>query len=76
MLKNRYLGPGEEVFEDNADPETARVYTQTPSYVRGLLLNAGQTVSLVFRDPDKFDFDAYLQTMGADTLEVVNDSIF
>ncbi|MEA5109830.1 hypothetical protein SDC9_28169 [bioreactor metagenome] len=76
LLRNRYLGPGEEVFEDNADAETARVYTQTPSYVRGLLLNAGQTVNLVFRDPDRFDFDAYLQTMGADTLEVVNDSIF
>ncbi|HPJ62021.1 PASTA domain-containing protein [Lentimicrobium sp.] len=76
MLESRYLAPGEEVFEDDADPENARVYTQTPSYVKGLLMNAGQTVSLVFRDPDKFDFDAYLQTMGADTLEVVNDSIF
>lgn len=69
LLARYYLTVGDEVFEDNADPETARVYSQTPSYVRGLMLNAGQPVNLVYRDPAVFDFDAYLELSAADTLD-------
>ena len=70
LMGNRYLTLGDETYEDDASPETARVYTQSPSYVKGMLINAGQTVNLVFRDPDKFDFDEYLFSMGSDTLDV------
>ncbi len=69
LLARYYLTVGDEVFEDDADPETARVYSQTPSYVRGLMLNAGQPVKLVYRDPAVFDFDAYLEVSAADTLD-------
>ncbi|PKP04557.1 MAG: hypothetical protein CVU14_00160 [Bacteroidetes bacterium HGW-Bacteroidetes-9] len=69
LLARYYLTVGDEVFEDDADPETARVYSQTPSYVRGLMLNAGQPVNLVYRDPAVFDFDAYLEVSAADTLD-------
>lgn len=70
LMGNRYLTLGDETYEDDATPETAKVYLQSPSYVKGMLINAGQTVNLVFRDPDKFDFDEYLFSMGADTLDV------
>ncbi len=73
LLNRYYLQVGDEVFENDADPSTARVYSQSPSYVRGLMLNAGQLVSLVYRDPGVFDFDAYLELMAADTLNVESD---
>lgn len=70
LLGDRYLTLGDETYEDDASPETARVYSQSPSFVKGMLINAGQTVSLVFRDPDNFDFDEYLNLMVVDTLDV------
>ncbi len=76
MLRQSYLQVGDEVFENDADPSTARVYTQSPSYVRGLMLNAGQLVNLVYRDPEGFDFDAYLELMAADTLNFEQDSVY
>lgn len=76
LLQQNYLQVGDETFEEDADPSTARVYSQSPSYVRGLMLNAGQQVSLVFRDPEVFDFDAYLDLMAADTLNVEQDSVY
>jgi hypothetical protein len=33
------------------------------------MLNAGQPVNLVYRDPAVFDFDAYLEVSAADTLD-------
>lgn len=75
LLQRYYLQVGEEEFENNADPATARVYTQSPSYIRGLMLNAGQPVSLVYRDPAVFDFDEYLELMAVDTLVVDQDSV-
>lgn len=76
ILERNYLSVGEETFEDDAEPATARVYSQSPSFVRGMMLNAGQQVSLVFRDPVIFDFDTYLENMGADTLGTVSDSVY
>lgn len=73
LLAKYFLTIGEEVFEENADPETAKVYTQNPSYIKGLMLNAGQQVSLVYRDPAVFDFDSYLDLMSADTLVVSSE---
>lgn len=70
LMGERYLTLGEEIYEDDASPETARVYSQSPSFVKGMLINAGQTVNLVFRDPEQFDFDEFLTLMGADTLDV------
>jgi len=75
LLSKYYLNMGEEVFENNADPATALIYSQSPSFVKGLMLNAGQTVNLVYKSPHDFDFDAYLETMGADTLSVESDTI-
>lgn len=69
LLGDSYLTLGDETYEDEANPQTARVYQQYPSYVKGMLINAGQTVNLVFRDPQKFDFDEYLNLILADTLE-------
>ncbi|MBK6963088.1 MAG: PASTA domain-containing protein [Bacteroidales bacterium] len=76
LLQQNYLQVGDETFENDADPSTARVYSQSPSYVRGLMMNAGQQVSLVYRDPEVFDFDAYLDLMSADTLNVEQDSVY
>lgn len=76
LLRRYYLAIGEETFEDDADPTTARVYSQNPSYVKGLMVNAGQPVNLVYRDPAVFDFDEYLESIGADTLDVQQDTIF
>lgn len=75
-LKNSYLALGDETFLDDADPETARVYAQSPSYARGLLLNAGQAVSLVYRDPAGFDFDAFLELHAADTIQADDETIY
>lgn len=75
ILEINYFTPGQEVFEDNADPETARVYSQSPSFARGLMLNAGQTINLVFKDPSVFDFESYLESLGADTLDIQYDTL-
>jgi beta-lactam-binding protein with PASTA domain len=76
ILDRYYLTPGEEVFENDADPETARVFSQSPDFARGLMVNAGQPVSLVYRDPEVFDFKSFLELMGADTLDVQPDSLY
>jgi beta-lactam-binding protein with PASTA domain len=75
LLQRYYLQVGDEVFENDADPVTAKVYTQSPSYIRGLMLNAGQPVSLVYRDPVVFDFNEYLELMAVDTLAAEQDSV-
>lgn len=74
LLNRSLLTLGDETFEDGADPETARVYSQSPAYTSGKLLNPGQSVSLVFKDPSTFDFDTYLNQISADTLSAGADS--
>ena len=76
LLRENYLLVGEETFEDDADPLTARVYSQSPSFSGGVMLNAGQSVSLVYRDPLVFDFDAYLEELATDTASVDQDVDF
>lgn len=76
ILGRYFLTVGDEVFEEDADPETARVYTQSPSFIKGLMLNAGQNINLTYRDPSTFDFDTYLDQMGADTLGLSNDTAY
>ena len=68
LLNNNRLTVGEETFEDDADPNTARVYSQNPSYSSQRMMNVGQPVSLVFKDPDNFDFEVYLQEFANDTI--------
>lgn len=75
LLNNNLLALGGEIYDDNADPETARVYSQSPSYFPGRLLNAGQPVSLVFKDPSEFDFETHLQQFAIDTLNMQMDSL-
>ena len=68
LLNNNLLTLGEEKYEDDADPETARVYSQNPSYSPQRMMNVGQPVSLVFKDPFTFDFEIYLQEFANDTI--------
>lgn len=75
LLNNNLLTIGSEIYDDDADPETARVYSQSPSYSPGRLLNAGQPVSLVFKDPSEFDFETHLQTFANDTLNMQMDTL-
>ncbi len=63
MLRRFYFVVGEESFEDGAVPETAKVYSQSPSHNSAELLNAGQPVNLVYRDPEKFDFEKYMESL-------------
>jgi beta-lactam-binding protein with PASTA domain len=63
LLRKYYFVVGDETFEDDADPETARVYSQTPEASNDQFLNPGQPVNLIYRDPEKFDFDEYLQSL-------------
>lgn len=63
ILRKFYFVIGDESFEDNANPETARVYSQSPSADQGEFLNPGQPVNLIYRDPEKFDFDEYLESL-------------
>lgn len=63
ILHRSYFVIGEETFEDGADPETAKVYSQSPAADNNDLLNAGQPVNLIYRDPDKFDFEKYLESL-------------
>jgi beta-lactam-binding protein with PASTA domain len=76
ILGRYHLTVGEDVFENDADPESARVFSQSPAYEKGLMVNAGQTVNLVYRDPVDFDFESYLTEIGADTLGLQQDSIY
>ena len=69
LLNNNLLTLGEEEYEDDADPETARVYSQNPSYSPQRMMNVGQPVSLVFKDPATFDFEIYLQEFANDTID-------
>lgn len=64
LLHRYYFIIGDETFEDGADPETARVYSQSPSASQDEYLTAGQPVNLVYRDPEKFDFDEYLESLN------------
>ena len=73
LLNTNLLTLGEEIYEDNADPETARVYTQNPGYSSNKMMNVGQPVSLVFKDPYTFDFDVYLQEFANDTISTEID---
>lgn len=68
LLNANLLTLGEETYEDDADPETARVYSQNPGYTPQRMMNVGQPVSLTFRDPSTFDFDIYLQEFASDTI--------
>ncbi|MFH1121152.1 MAG: PASTA domain-containing protein [Bacteroidota bacterium] len=68
LLDRYFLSLGDEVFENEADPETAKVFSQSPAFEKGLMVNAGEPVNLVYRDPDVFDFESYLESIGADTL--------
>ena len=74
-MNNNLLTIGEEIYEDGADPETARVYSQSPSYSQQRMMNVGQPVSLVFKDPATFDFDTYLQEIANDTLNLDTDEL-
>lgn len=75
LINNNLLTLGGEFYDNDADPETARVYSQSPSYIPGRLLNAGQPVSLVFKDPSEFDFESHLQTFANDTLNMQMDTL-
>lgn len=63
ILKRYYFVVGEETFEDGADPSTAKVYSQSPSSDNAEFLNAGAPVNLIYRDPEKFDFEEYLNSL-------------
>lgn len=66
LLNRYYFVIGDETYEDGANSETALVYSQNPQADKNSLLNAGQPVNLVFRDPVKFNFDEYLESLNAD----------
>ena len=76
ILDRYYLSMGEEIFENDADPETARVFSQSPAFSKGLMVNAGQQVNLVYRDPAVFDFEPFLEMMGADTIDNQQDTLY
>lgn len=63
ILKRYYFVVGEETFEDGADPSTAKVYSQSPSSDNSEFLNPGAPVNLIYRDPEKFDFEEYLNSL-------------
>jgi beta-lactam-binding protein with PASTA domain len=63
ILHRSYFVIGEETFEDGADPLTAKVYSQSPAANSNDLMNAGQPVNLIYRDPAKFDFEEYLESL-------------
>ncbi len=73
LLNTNLLTLGEETYDDGADPETARVYSQNPGYSPQRMMNVGQPVSLVFKDPTTFDFDVYLQEFANDTISTEID---
>jgi hypothetical protein len=56
---------GNEIFEDDAVAETAKVYSQSPSADQNEFYTAGQPVNLVYRDPDTFNFEEYLEQLNA-----------
>lgn len=66
ILTRYYFVVGDETFEDNADPSTARVFSQSPAANESEFLNPGSPVNLTFRDPAKFDFDEYLESLSGD----------
>jgi len=72
-LRRFSLNKGTETFEQGADSLNAKVYEQNPRYAVGRYLSLGQTVNLIYRSPEEFDFDAYMQSYKVDTLK--NDSI-
>lgn len=73
LLKRYYFVLGDETFEDGADPATAKVYSQSPAADLNEFLNAGQPVNLVYRDPAKFDFDEYLESLAPSSDEPVSE---
>lgn len=74
MEIRRYsLNKGTETFEQGADSLNAKVYEQDPPYAVGRYLSLGQSVNVIYRSPEEFDFDTYMQSYKVDTLK--NDSI-
>lgn len=69
LIKRYYFTVGDETFEDEADPETAKVYSQSPSANQNEFFNAGQPVNLIYRDPEKFDFEEYLESLSPEKVE-------
>lgn len=67
LLNKYYFVIGDEIFEDDANAETARVYLQTPDYSKNKYFNAGQPFNLVYRDPITFDFEQYLESLETPT---------
>lgn len=67
------LNKGSETFEQGADSVNARVYQQDPPYAFGRYISLGQSVNLIYRSPEKFDFDSYMQSYKIDTLK--SDSV-
>ncbi len=65
LLHRYYFVIGDETFEDGAVAETAKVYSQSPSADQNEFYTAGQPVNLVYRDPDKFNFEEYLEQLNA-----------
>lgn len=70
LLSKYYFVIGSETFEGGSEPSTARVYAQSPEYNQNEYLNAGQPVNLIYRDPDKFDFDEYLESLGSNEISM------
>lgn len=64
ILHRYYFVVGDESFEDGADPATARVYSQSPSADQSEFLNPGSPINLIYKDPAKFDFDEYLESLS------------
>lgn len=63
LLNKFYFVIGDETYEEGALPETAKVYSQSPDANDKQLYNAGQPVNLTYRDPEKFDFNNYIESM-------------
>lgn len=66
LLNRYYFIIGDETYEEGAVAESAKVYSQSPAPGNAQLYNAGQPVSLVYRDPEKFDFNEYLESLDED----------
>ena len=72
-IRRYSLNKGTETFEQGADSVNARVYEQDPPYIVGRYLSLGHSVNLIYRSPEEFDFESYMQSYKVDTLK--NDTI-
>lgn len=75
LIKRYYFSIGEETFEDGAVPESAKVYSQSPAANQNEFFNAGQPVNLIYRDPEKFDFEEYLESISPESTENEGDEL-